>query len=92
MNAAGGMRVSPSVRGSRSAADVWRGAGNGIPNGHDIDHLIELQLGGADDIANMWPLDSSVNRSIGSQIAHQIEKLGLRPGDAVCSIVIRERC
>ncbi|MEV4640471.1 RHS repeat-associated core domain-containing protein [Actinoplanes sp. NPDC049548] len=91
MNAAGGMRVTPSVRG-RASSSTWRGAGNSIPAGHDIDHLIELQLGGADDIANMWPLDASVNRSIGRQIANQIKKLGLKPGDAVCSIVIREGC
>lgn len=45
----------------------------------------------ADLTANMWPLDSSVNRSLGSQISAQLKKQGLRPGDLVCSISITVR-
>ena len=41
----------------------------------DADHTVDLQLGGADDILNMSGLDSSVNRSLGSQINGQIKKL-----------------
>lgn len=41
---------------------------------HDVDHIIELQLGGADELSNMEPLDRSVNRSLGSQIHHAIKK------------------
>jgi len=44
-----------------------------IPEGYDIDHKIDLQLGGADDISNMWAIDRSVNRSLGIQIYHQIK-------------------
>jgi hypothetical protein len=37
---------------------------------------VDLQLGGADDIlTNMSALDSSVNRSLGSQINSQIKNL-----------------
>ncbi len=35
--------------------------------------MIELQLGGADKLSNMEPLDRSVNRSLGSQIHHAIK-------------------
>ncbi len=41
---------------------------NSVPKGSDVDHIIDLQLGGADDILNMNPLDASVNRSLGKQI------------------------
>lgn len=43
-----------------------------IPDGHDLDHAAELQLGGRNEQANAWPLDRSVNRSVGSQVRHQI--------------------
>ena len=41
----------------------------------DVDHTIDLQLGGTDDILNMNPLDKSVNRSLGRQISYLIEHL-----------------
>lgn len=44
-----------------------------MPQGKDVDHTIDLQLGGADDILNMNPLDMSVNRSLGKQIQNQIK-------------------
>jgi len=58
-----------------SAASRYRRAGNTVPAGHDVDHVVDLQLNGADDILNMNPLDSSVNRSLGSQIQHRIKVL-----------------
>jgi len=36
--------------------------------GLDIDHVVELQLGGKDDWPNLWPLASGENRSSGSII------------------------
>jgi hypothetical protein len=92
LNNAGSLIVTKPVRGSTSAADVWRRAGNTKPGSSDIDHTIELQLGGKDDISNMLPLDSSVNRSIGSQINAQIKRQGLQPGAVVCQITIGPRC
>ncbi|WP_030683535.1 RHS repeat-associated core domain-containing protein, partial [Streptomyces cellulosae] len=94
LNAAGsaGKLVVTKVERSGSAADMWRRAGNETVDGSDIDHILELQLGGADDVSNMTPLDSSVNRSIGSQISRQLKKLGLKPGDQVCKINISKRC
>lgn len=44
-----------------------------ISKGYDIDHIIDLQLGGIDDILNMKPLDKSVNRSLGIQIKNAIK-------------------
>lgn len=54
-----------------------------------MDHAIDLQLGGADKVSNMWPLDSSVNRSLGSQIPHQIKDLP--PDTIVDKVTIGER-
>ncbi|MCH0561468.1 polymorphic toxin-type HINT domain-containing protein, partial [Streptomyces sp. MUM 16J] len=90
LNAAPQLIVT-KVQRSGSAADVWRRAGNQTVPGTDIDHKIDLQLGGLDDVSNMWPLDSSVNRSLGSQISAQLKKQGLQPGALVCSISITVR-
>jgi len=66
--------VTPSpVRGGTTQARYRREQGLG--SGVDADHTVDLQLGGADDILNMSGLDSSVNRSLGSQINGQIKKL-----------------
>ena len=35
---------------------------------HDVDHQLELQLGGAHDISNMWLLESGPNQESGRQI------------------------
>ncbi|TWB22782.1 hypothetical protein FBZ89_103412 [Nitrospirillum amazonense] len=63
------------TRSGTSASSRYRSAGNDIPANSDIDHMVDLQLGGEDTLRNMWPLDSSVNRSLGSQIHHQIKNL-----------------
>ena len=64
------------VRSSRSARTLYESVyGKGsIPKGHDIDHVIDLQLGGFDDISNLKPLDRSVNRSLGKQIQNAIKQ------------------
>ncbi len=49
--------------------------GGKVKKGQDVDHTIELQLGGADNFSNMDALDSSVNRSFGSQIRNATDKL-----------------
>nr|WP_316720014.1 polymorphic toxin-type HINT domain-containing protein [Terrisporobacter petrolearius] len=68
--------VKTSVkRKSSSASSRYRSkhGSSSIPKSHDVDHMIELQLGGADELSNMKPLDKSVNRSLGSQIHHAIK-------------------
>jgi Pretoxin HINT domain len=81
-----------AVERSGSAADAWRAAGKETVEGADIDHTVDLQLGGYDEIGNMSALDRSVNRSLGAQISAQIKQQGLRPGDTVCRITIGPRC
>ena len=81
--------VTPVQRAGTSAASRYRSAGGVVPRGADVDHTIDLQLGGADDILNMNPLDASVNRSLGAQIAHQIR--GLPEGTRICSVTICAR-
>ena len=81
------LTVSTPNRGSTSAADIYRNSGNAIPTGCDIDHIQDLQLGGIDDIDNMWPLDASVNRSLGSQINHLIKDLDV--GTKIRQITIK---
>jgi hypothetical protein len=74
------------VRRGTSSADVFRGEGGEIPPGMDVDHMIDLQLGGADKFSNMSPLDLSVNRSLGSQIGRQLR--GVPAGTCVISVKI----
>jgi len=64
-------------RGKTAASSIYKKANgsNSIPKGYDIDHKVDLQLGGKDDITNMWPLDSSVNRSLGKQVNNKIKDL-----------------
>jgi hypothetical protein len=38
----------------------------------DVDHIIELQIGGADAGENMWLLESGFNRSVGSSISQRV--------------------
>ena len=57
-----------------SASSRYKAAnGQGsVPPKYDVDHVVDLQLGGAEDIVNMSPLDQSVNRSLGKQIQNAI--------------------
>jgi RHS repeat-associated protein len=54
----------------------------------DIDHEIDLQLGGAHAAANLVPLDPSVNRSFGAQINRQTQG---RVGARVTGVNLIER-
>ncbi|MGC0317172.1 hypothetical protein QBC98_005675 [Kitasatospora acidiphila] len=57
-----------------AAAEVpyWDNTGNF--NRFDIDHLLELQVGGKDDITNFWLWESVANQSSGSLLDQQITK------------------
>jgi hypothetical protein len=67
--------VTAVQRSGTSAARRYESAGGKLVPGADIDHAVDLQLGGSDTVSNMWPLNSSVNRSLGSQIHQQIKDL-----------------
>ena len=61
--------VKTDVSGKRDGTKTSRyRKDNSVPSSQDVDHIIDLQLGGADDILNMNGLDKSVNRSLGKQI------------------------
>lgn len=79
--------VKNPQRSTTSASARYKQAGNTVPQGSDVDHMHDLQLGGADEVLNMNPLDLSVNRSLGSQIHHQIKDLpaGTRVGRVTIS-------
>lgn len=68
--------VKTDVSGKRNGTNTSRyRKDNSVPFTQDIDHITDLQLGGADDILNMKGLDKSVNRSLGKQINLLIRKL-----------------
>ena len=50
-------------------------AGGTLKKNEDLDHIVDLQLGGKDAFSNMKGLDFSVNRSLGPQIQNQIKHL-----------------
>ena len=78
--------VSSVERSGTSASMRYTRAGNSVPSGSDVDHVLDLQLGGADILDNMLPLNSSVNRSLGAQIACQIR--GVPVGTQIGSVSI----
>ena len=63
------------IRSGTSAATRYRQAGGTVQPGQDVDHIVDLQLGGSDSVINMSPLDSSVNRSLGAQIQQAIKNV-----------------
>lgn len=73
-----------------SVAQRLRAAGADVSYGHDGDHLQDLQLGGMDTLENLGPLDGSVNRGLGLQIAVRIRSLPL--GSVICGVPISGRC
>ena len=83
------LTVTPPQRSGTSASSRYKAAGGTVPQGSDVDHTVDLQLGGADNLSNMAPLDSSVNRSLGAQVQQQIK--GLPPGTPINGVTIRNR-
>lgn len=85
----GKLVVTKVARGG-SARRMMKAAGMSIDDDEDADHIVDLQLGGADDVTNVWALDTSVNRSLGPQINQQIKKWGLSEGDPVDGVTITD--
>ncbi|WP_033259272.1 polymorphic toxin-type HINT domain-containing protein, partial [Kitasatospora setae] len=69
-----------------SAAGRLRKDGQTVPSGSDGDHMRDLQLGGTDTLDNLSPLDASVNRSLGPQIAGRLKNLP--NGTRICGVSI----
>jgi hypothetical protein len=57
-----------STKDSMRETLVRRGWDN---SGFDVDHIWEKQVGGPDAKENLWPLDSSTNRSSGSNVRQE---------------------
>ncbi|HVX91018.1 MAG TPA: hypothetical protein VHC20_05345, partial [Candidatus Paceibacterota bacterium] len=64
--------TSSNRSGTASAVDRYR-ATEQVPSARDVDHKVDLQLGGTTGTSNLNSLDASVNRSLGAQI-HQLIK------------------
>ncbi len=87
-----GLLVKPCDRDEVKAADLWKKCGKKPPKQKkpkgnkgatadctkDIDHIIDCQLGGAQQppevCKNLTPVNSSVNSSMGPNISNQIKK------------------
>ena len=67
--------VTQVKRAGTSATSKYRNAGKLVPEDNDVDHRVDLQLGGSHTLSNLWTLDSSVNRSLGAQIQQRIKNL-----------------
>jgi hypothetical protein len=72
-----------------SASRLFRLAGKTVLRGTDVDHIVDLQLGGSDDLHNLEPLDRSVNRSLGAQIAQRLRVIPI--GTKITSVRILPR-
>lgn len=67
--------VTESERAGTAAAMSRYRKAEQVGAGRDVDHIVDLQLGGSKTAENLWSLDSSVNRSFGVQIQNQIKNL-----------------
>jgi hypothetical protein len=79
---AGGTRTiqlpadSPAVLQEQLRRPRWNALGTIVPGGepaYDIDHMIEYQLGGVDELQNLELLDAGHNRSVGGQFRGAID-------------------
>ena len=73
-----GSQVSSDARKNKvnDELEAWGYNRNDAPDGTtDGDHVMEKQLGGPDNESNVWPLNFSRNRSSGSQIRTQVERI-----------------
>lgn len=80
-------KTKPSRSNGSASQKYERGTGNKVPAGKDLDHTVDLQLGGKDEVSNMKPLDRAVNRSLGSQLASRMKDLPFGtqvPAVAIC--------
>lgn len=63
------------VRAGKTARALYTNANGAPPPGFDVDHIIDLQLSGANSVENLQPLPATVNRSLGAQIGNALGNL-----------------
>ncbi len=86
---AGEARLTRSTRGVRTGGPQRRArAAGAIAPGHHADHMLDLQLGGADHIDNIASLHGGTNMSVGSQLRGQFGDLP--DGTAVSRVFLQE--
>ncbi len=69
--AAEGNLIRISTKGTRSSARrIWEAENGPVPDGFDVDHIIQRQFGGPDDISNLQLKKSGLNRSEGPKAYH----------------------
>jgi RHS repeat-associated protein len=70
--AADGKLVQTSTKNmpSSSARKTWEAQNGPVPEGYDVDHIIQRQHGGTDELSNLQLKESGQNRSEGSQAYH----------------------
>jgi hypothetical protein len=85
-NATGKAVVHDPPRNGSAQRDFRRA--NQLSARQDADHTVDLQLGGSDSLANILPLNNSVNRSMGAQIRGAIASLP--NGAAIRNVTIGE--
>jgi hypothetical protein len=88
LNDADELKVTNNIKREGHNRERYSKSGGNVNKTEDVDHTVDLQLGGKDVTGNMNALDSSVNRSLGSQIHHQIK--GLSPGTKIDKVVLVE--
>lgn len=73
-------------RSGTSATSRYTKNGGSVGKDEDVDHILDLQLGGSDDMSNMKPLDRTVNRSLGKRIDYQLKNFD--EGQMVSAVAI----
>ena len=81
--------VTAVERSGTSASTRYTRSGGTVPSSSDVDHIVDLKLGGADVMSNMRPLNLSVNRSLGAQVQQNIKNLP--PGTVINRVTIGDR-
>ena len=82
----GKAKKTKPTRAPGSASSRYRAGGGSVPADYDVDHIIDLQMGGCDCLSNMRPLQRRVNRSLGAQIAARLR--GLPYGTKITGVCI----
>jgi hypothetical protein len=99
-----GLVISKCARKSQNLQDEYKKkckekngkAKKGSPNGKgkkqdcqdDIDHAVDKQMGGKDECSNYYPVNASVNRSLGSQMKKALKG---KNGQALTRVVAGDK-
>jgi hypothetical protein len=61
------MKVRSSDLPASNARAIWENVNGPVPEGFDVDHIIQRQFGGTDELSNLQLKASGLNRSQGAQ-------------------------